>query len=156
MVLPTYCRFHNSGMSDLDLNNPIYQHLLDKSGRLGVHLPHLGIHISEDYAVFYLSYNCTSRKTTLFLTASATSETRFTDMCQMSSELDLRGDPFAFISCALSESVNEWSFYSENYLNSLRNTVGTRHWGLYALKSYIMLGNLGSFPPRRDGSRTNK
>ncbi|KAE8440315.1 hypothetical protein EG329_008993 [Mollisiaceae sp. DMI_Dod_QoI] len=114
--------FHNSGMSDLDLNNPIYQYLLDRSGRLGVHLPNLGIHISEDYAVFYLSYNCTSRKTTLFLTASATSETRFNDICQMSSELDLRGDPFAFISCALSEIVNEWSLYSEKYLDSLRNT----------------------------------
>lgn len=92
-------------------------------------LPALGLSMSKNTALFYMKHDMTSKKTVIVYSADypKSSVERFINTCEMSTELDIRSDPFAFLCCALSDMIDVWSEQRQTHLTQFANSVRVYH-----------------------------
>ncbi len=88
-----------------------------------VQFPALDIRITDDHALFHLSYDRTSKKVTVFHTETITTKAIIEDLCANAATMDLSGDPFVFLTSSLSRILMEWGRSSQEYYSKLRIVV---------------------------------
>jgi hypothetical protein len=93
-----------------------------------------------------MKHDMISRKTTMILNNSIREVGKFINTCDMGEELDIRSDPFAFLSCALSQIIDGWAQQSETYFKKLRHNVSTYRSCVFS-SSLLIRGRRRGFPP---------
>jgi hypothetical protein len=64
--------------------------------------------VEDEVACFYMKHDIKTRKTTIFFTKTVDRFAKLLTVCEMSPRLDIRGDPFAFVSAGMSAIIDEW------------------------------------------------